>query len=162
MSVRIVHTADLHLGSRMSSMGDCADDFREALVHSFDTLLEKTAASEAAILLIAGDFLEMNEIREREVTRIASLLRRERPFYILLAAGNHDHYTAASAYAEELADIPGFHIFAAGDIERIDFPEHDVSVYGASFSSLYQTSTILPVPGQETRVWVGKWPYFSQ
>lgn len=154
MSVRILHTADLHLGSRMASLGERADDFREALLRSFERQLALAAEHEVAALLIAGDFLEMNEIREREVHRIADMMRRTRPFHILIAAGNHDPYSAASHYAEALSDLPKTHIFAPNVTERVDFPSHDLSVYGTSFGSLYQSETLLPIPGRETAVYV--------
>ena len=152
MSVRFLHTADLHLGSRMNSLEDRAGDFRETLLRSFENLLDLATKLDVSLLLIAGDFIEMNEIKDREIQRIAELLCRERSFYVLLAAGNHDPYTAASAYAEQLNDIAGFHIFSAETVERVDFPELDLSIYGTSFASLYQSETMLPLPEKVTRI----------
>ncbi|MGI6157188.1 MAG: metallophosphoesterase family protein [Saccharofermentanales bacterium] len=153
MSVHFIHTADLHLGNRMASLGRHRDDFREALIRSFDRLLETTAREKATALLIAGDFLEANEIDDREIEAIRRLLLRPRPFVVLLAAGNHDPHTSASIYATRLTDIPGFHVFSAEDTERVDFPDHDLSVYGQSFGSLYQRTPRVPIPGREARVW---------
>ena len=109
MSVRFLHTADLHLGSRMNSLEDRAGDFRETLLRSFENLLDLATKLDVSLLLIAGDFIEMNEIKDREIQRIAELLCRERSFYVLLAAAT-DLYSRFS-YAEQLNNIAGFHIF---------------------------------------------------
>lgn len=56
MSIKFLHTADLHLGSRMRSLGQAAPDFQEALIQSFDNLLLEAAALGVDFFLIAGDF----------------------------------------------------------------------------------------------------------
>ena len=154
MAIKFLHTADLHLGSRMRSLGPAAPDFQEALIQSFDNLLLEAAALEVDLFLIAGDFLEMTEIEDRELERIYDLLARERSFLILLAAGNHDYYSPASPYATVFPEIPGVYAFPAEKIVRLDFPDLDTSVWGISFSSLYQETTLLPDVGSEEAILV--------
>ncbi|NLC26194.1 MAG: DNA repair exonuclease [Fastidiosipila sp.] len=152
MSINILHTADLHLGSRMRSLGRAAPDFQEALIQSFDNLLQQAEKREIDLFLIAGDFLEMTEIEDRELNRICDLLARERSFPVLIVAGNHDPYSSASPYATIFPEIPRLYVFPAGEIVRLDFPKLDTSVWGVSFSTLYQKTTLLPIPGTETTV----------
>ena len=152
MSIKILHTADLHLGSRMRSLGQAAPDFQEALIQSFDNLLQAAAELEVDLFLIAGDFLEMAEIEDRELNRVYDLLARERSFPLLIAAGNHDYYSPASPYATVFPEIPRLYVYPAEEIVRLDFPDQDTSVWGVSFSSLYQEMTLLPDVGTEKRV----------
>ncbi|MDD4541791.1 MAG: DNA repair exonuclease, partial [Eubacteriales bacterium] len=152
MTVKILHTADLHLGSRMRSLGQDSPDFQEALIQSFDSLLQKAAGEDIDLFLIAGDFLEMAEIEDRELKRVYDLLARERSYPILLVAGNHDPYSSASPYATVFPQIPQLYVFPADRMLRLDFRELDTSVWGISFSSLYQTTTILPEVGAEEAV----------
>lgn len=154
MSIKFLHTADLHLGSRMRSLGQAAPDFQEALIQSFDNLLLEAAALGVDFFLIAGDFLEMAEIEDRELNRICDLLARERSFPLLLAAGNHDYYSPASPYATVFPEIPRVYVFPAEKIVRLDFPDRDTSVWGISFSSLYQETMLLPDVGSEATVLV--------
>lgn len=152
MSIKILHTADLHLGSRMRSLGQAAPDFQEALIQSFDNLLQAAAELEVDLFLIAGDFLEMAEIEDRELNRVYDLLARERSFPLLIVAGNHDYYSPASPYATVFPEIPRLYVYPAEEIVRLDFPDQDTSVWGVSFSSLYQEMTLLPDVGTEKRV----------
>lgn len=154
MSIKILHTADLHLGSRMRSLGQDAPDFREALIQSFDNLMLQAEIEAADLFLIAGDFLEMAEIEDRELNRVYDLLVRKHSFPILLAAGNHDPYSSASPYATVFSQIPQFYVFPADKIVRLDFPKLDASVWGVSFSSLYQMTTMLPDVGTEASILV--------
>ncbi|HHU07108.1 MAG TPA: hypothetical protein GXZ59_02055 [Clostridiaceae bacterium] len=149
MSIRILHTADLHLGSRMSSLGQAAPDFQEALIQSFDRLLQEAEKRSIDLFLIAGDFLEVAEIQDRELNRVHDLLVRERSFPVLIAAGNHDPYSSASPYAALFSKIPRLYVFPSEAIVRLDFPELDTSVWGVSFGSLYQETTLLPDIGTE-------------
>lgn len=152
MSIKILHTADLHLGSRMRSLGQASPDFQEALIQSFDRLLLEAETNKIDLFLIAGDFLEMAEIEDRELNRVYDLLTRERSFPILIAAGNHDPYSSASPYATVFPEIPQIYVFPADEMVRLDFPELDASIWGVSFSSLYQETTILPDVGTEESV----------
>ena len=152
MSIKLLHTADLHLGSRMRSLGRAASDFQEALIQSFDNLLKQAEDQGVDLFLIAGDFLEMAEIEDRELRRVCDLLARERSFPVLIVAGNHDPYSSASPYATDFPQIPQLFVFPADKIVRIDFPDLVASVWGVSFSSLYQETTLLPDVGTEEAV----------
>ena len=46
---------------------------------------------------------------------------------------------------------PGY-VYPAEEIVRLDFPDQDTSIWGVSFSSLYQEMTLLPDVGTEKRV----------
>jgi exonuclease SbcD len=112
--LRLLHTADVHLGARHADLGDAAAAQRERQFAAFRSTVELAIAEKVDIVLIAGDLFDSNTQPRRSVERVAAELKRlvDAKIRTVIIPGTHDVYDPASIYrAYDLAALAG----AAGD-----------------------------------------------
>lgn len=94
MSLKILHTADLHIGMTFNNRG-YPEAVREHLVEArFETLariVELANDEQCALLVIAGDLFHRPNIAAATITRTLNILERYKGCTALLP-GNHDYY----------------------------------------------------------------------
>lgn len=132
--VRILHTADMHLDSAFTSrLGLKEAEIRRSEQRAVFSKIISIARERADILLIAGDLFDGRHVTEETVAFLRRKFKEISDIPVLIAAGNHDPYTADSVYAaENLGD--NVRVFAAGG-ECFDFEELKLRVCGASFAN---------------------------
>ncbi len=150
--MKFLHCADLHLGSRVSSREASGLSLSEELVLALERILELAKEESVDLLLIAGDFFESAHMEPVLGRRVKSLFNKARSFPILMVAGNHDPLMPRSPYETYLRDVENLYIFPAEQVSRVDFPDCQCSVYGASFSSIYQREMLLPQVDAEDKL----------
>ena len=98
--LRIVHTADVHLGARHADLGEQASAQRERQFAAFRATIDLAIAERVDILLIAGDLFDSNVQPRRSVERVAAELARLASARIrtVIIPGTHDVYDRASIY----------------------------------------------------------------
>jgi DNA repair protein SbcD/Mre11 len=152
--VRIVHTADVHLGARHTDLGERAAAQRERQFAAFRATADLAISQAADLLLIAGDLFDSNAQPRRSVERAAAELRRlaERSIRTVVLPGTHDVYDRASIYRAydlaELAQLP-----AGSDLVRVltpeapvaRYPELDLVVFGRLFGT--KRAPVSPLSG---------------
>lgn len=74
--LRLLHTADVHLGARHADLGDRAATQRERQFAAFVATIDLALAEKVDLVLIAGDLFDSNVQPRRSVERAASQLRR--------------------------------------------------------------------------------------
>jgi len=93
MTIKILHTADLHLGMKFAR--GYTPEVQERLVETrFDTLssLIKIAnKQDSDLLVIAGDLFHNPRVSRKDILRAADLLKRFEGRLILVLPGNHDY-----------------------------------------------------------------------
>lgn len=107
-SVKFIHTADLHLGSRIQLNKDFDSDLEEgyknAVYNSFNNIIEAAIENEVNFLVISGDVFD-NEARSVRATRYFKEKcekLKENGINIYLINGNHDPYRREG----ELLELP--------------------------------------------------------
>jgi exonuclease SbcD len=154
VSVRIVHTADVHLGARHTDLGDRAAAQRERQFAAFRATADLAIAQSADLFLIAGDLFDSNAQPRRSVERAAAELGRlaERSIRTVVLPGTHDVYDRASIYRAydlaELAGLPsGSDLLAVltPDAPVVRFPELDLVVFGRLFAT--KRAPVSPLSG---------------
>jgi DNA repair exonuclease SbcCD nuclease subunit len=98
--LRIIHTADVHLGARHDDLGEQASAQRERQFAAFAATIDLAMAEKADLLLIAGDLFDSNTQPRRSVERVAAQLKRLSAARIrtVIVPGTHDCYDRASIY----------------------------------------------------------------
>jgi exonuclease SbcD len=145
--LRLIHTADVHLGARHDDLGDQAAAQRERQFAAFVATIDLALAERADVLLIAGDLFDSNVQPRRSVERVAAELKRLAAAKIrtVIIPGTHDVYDRASIYrAHDLPALAG----QAGDDDFVtvltpDRPEVvlnacDAVIYGRVFATKKQ------------------------
>ena len=98
--LRIIHTADVHLGARHDDLGEQAAAQRERQFAAFKATADLAIAEKVDLLLIAGDLFDSNVQPRRSVERVAAELERLAAGKIrtVMIPGTHDVYDRASIY----------------------------------------------------------------
>jgi exonuclease SbcD len=142
--LRIIHTADVHLGARHDDLGEQANAQRERQFAAFTATVDLALAEKADILLIAGDLFDSNVQPRRSVERVAAQLHRlvGSKIRTVIVPGTHDSYDRASIYrAYDLKTLAGS--TPADDLVTVLTPERpsvhlqacDAVVHGPVFAT---------------------------
>ena len=113
--LRIIHTADVHLGARHDDLGEQASTQRERQFAAFKAAVDLALGERVDLFLIAGDLFDSNVQPRRSVERVAAELARlaQARIRTVIIPGTHDCYDRASIYrAYDLAAMAGT---SAGD-----------------------------------------------
>ena len=98
--LRLLHTADVHLGARHDDLGEAAAAQRERQFAAFKATIDLAIAEKVDLFLIAGDLFDSNTQPRRSVERVAAELKRLVGARIrtVIIPGTHDCYDRSSIY----------------------------------------------------------------
>lgn len=143
--IRIIHAADLHLGSPFSALpADRAAVRRDEQERTFYDVIRLCRERQTQILLIAGDLLDAVRVSREQRRNLVRAFGEIPETRIFISPGNHDPYFSLCPYETE--DWPSnVHIFK-GALEPVVCKDINTVVWGAAFRAARQTSTLCP-PG---------------
>ncbi len=98
--LRIIHTADVHLGARHNDLGNQAAAQRERQFAAFVAAIDLALGEKVDLFLVAGDLFDSNVQPRRSVERVAAQLKRlgEARIRTVIAPGTHDRYDRSSIF----------------------------------------------------------------
>lgn len=142
--IRLLHTADVHLGARHADLGERAAAQRERQFAAFRRSVDLAIEERVDLFLVAGDLFDSNTQPRRSVERVAAELYRlvQATIRTVIIPGTHDVYDRSSIYrAYDLASLAG--ALPGGDMvvvltpDRSDvvLPALDAVVYGRVFDT---------------------------
>lgn len=146
MTIRCLHTADLHLDARFPSWGEKEALRRADLLKTFERIVNLAIKKDVHLLLISGDLFDTPHPEAATVARVQSELRRllERGITPVLLPGTHDPFAPKnSIYRRET--FPGIILNEA----QLSAPVHllvkgvDCYLYGFAYQS-GQAEELLP------------------
>jgi DNA repair exonuclease SbcCD nuclease subunit len=108
--LRLLHTADVHLGARHDDLGEAAAAQRERQFAAFKATIDLAIAEKVDVFLVAGDLFDSNTQPRRSVERVAAELKRLAAARIrtVIIPGTHDCYDRSSIYrAYDLPTLAG-------------------------------------------------------
>jgi DNA repair exonuclease SbcCD nuclease subunit len=125
--LRIIHTADVHLGARHDDLGEQAATQRERQFAAFKAGVDLAIGERVDLFLIAGDLFDSNVQPRRSVERVAAEVARlaQARIRTVIIPGTHDCYDRASIYrAYDLGAMAGT---SPGDgLVTVVDPDHPV------------------------------------
>lgn len=140
--LRLIHTADVHLGARHDDLGEQASAQRERQFAAFVAAIDLALTEKVDLFLVAGDLFDSNVQPRRSVERVAAELKRlvDARIRTVIIPGTHDVYDRASIYrAYDLAALAGsephddFLTVLDPDRSSVHLPACDVIVHGTVF-----------------------------
>ncbi len=133
--LRIMHIADVHLDSPFSRLPlDRAEIRRREQRGVFTSMMMYAKSRKTDIVLIAGDLFDVGYASEQTLDIITREFEKAPECRFVISAGNHDPYSARSAY--KLRRFPdNVYIFPSAELSRFSFDDIGVDVYGWSFTS---------------------------
>jgi len=132
--IRLLHTADVHLGAKFLSLGDKGAAQREQIRVSFKKLVSLAMDEGIDIVIIAGDLFDANQQPQRNidlvVEQFALLAAKNIPVCII--PGTHDCFDSTSIYrkAKFAESCPNLTLFTGEGWEYKEFPTLGLTVYG--------------------------------
>lgn len=141
MSVRFIHTADLHLGSLLQTVGATSDrlqtQLQEATYTAFERVIDLALAESVDFLLVAGDLYDQKSRSVRANEFIAEQFRRleaaDIPVYVIY--GNHDPVAGSTRYV----DLPdNVYEFDHQEADSVAYPDEDAPtarLWGQSYGT---------------------------
>jgi len=161
--LRIIHTADVHLGARHDDLGEQAAAQRERQFAAFKATVDLALAEKADVFLSAGDLFDSNVQPRRSVERVAAELKRlaEARIRTVLIPGTHDCYDRASIYrAYDLVALAGRRP-DDGSVTILD-PDHpsvhlmvlDLEVVAQVFATKRAPHIFFLIIGRPPRAWI--------
>jgi exonuclease SbcD len=108
--LRLLHTADVHLGARHADLGEQASAQRERQFAAFKASVDLALHQKVDLFLVAGDLFDSNTQPRRSVERVGAELKRlaDAKIRTVILPGTHDVYDRASVYrAYSLAAMAG-------------------------------------------------------
>jgi DNA repair protein SbcD/Mre11 len=98
--LRLLHTADVHLGARHADLGEQAVAQRERQFAAFRATVDLALAERVDVVIVAGDLFDSNTQPRRSVERVAAELGRlaDAAIRTVIIPGTHDVYDRASVY----------------------------------------------------------------
>jgi len=156
--LRLVHTADVHLGARHADLGEQAAAQRERQFAAFRASVDLALAEKVDAFVIAGDLFDSNTQPRRSVERAAAELGRlvAGQVRVALIPGTHDVYDRASVYrAYDLVALAGapsgsdrLAVLSPGRQEVV-WAALDLTVRGRAFAT--KRAPVDPLAGLDVR-----------
>jgi exonuclease SbcD len=147
--LKILHTADIHLGAKFSGLGNKGASQREQLRATFKNVIATAINEKVNIVLIAGDLFDSNQQPQRNIDLVIEQfnLLGSNSIPICLIPGTHDAFDSSSIYRK--VDFEGkcsnLKIFTDENISCKEYPGLDLTVYGKP--NLSNKSYISPLKG---------------
>jgi exonuclease SbcD len=163
--LRLLHTADVHLGARHADLAEQAAAQRERQFAAFKAAVDLAIAERVDIVLIAGDLFDSNTQPKRSVERVAAELGRlvGAKIRTVIIPGTHDVYDRASLYrVHDLAAMAGSTVdddlvtVLTPDRPSVHLKACDVVIHGPVFATKrapHSPLRDLTVAGDSTATW---------
>lgn len=133
--IRILHTADIHIGAAESFLGREADSRRFETLITFEKIMDLAVKAEIQVVAIAGDLFDSNRVEERFFDAFFNKISALPQIKVIFAAGNHDPLNSESPFLNR--DLPeNLYVLGVKD-ECITFEDLKLCVYGRSFENTY-------------------------
>lgn len=142
LKLKIAHCGDLHIGAKISGIGDeksriLENEVKEAFFGVLDVCKEENVDA----LLIAGDFFDDTSVNSSDVREIISKMNKC-TYKIFISPGNHDPFTANSPYVK--FDWPkNVFIFNSRKAEKVLIEEKNAVIWGSAFENRYEWEGLL-------------------
>lgn len=128
--MKILHTADWHLGAPLQGHGEA---LRQALAAVPGEILEVLRQEKCDMVLLAGDVFDGAYTPHTYQTVYETLKAMEVPVFI--TPGNHDFCSPESPWNKELWP-ENVHIFRSQQVESVALESLDCRIYGAGFGAM--------------------------
>ncbi len=133
-TVKILHTADIHIGAAESFLKNEALKRRFETLLTFEKIIDLAIDRDVDVIVISGDLFDSNKIESHFIDavfeKMANCKKR-----IVFCGGNHDPLNADSPFLNR--NLPD-NLFVLGKTDEcITFEDISLKCYGRSFTDVY-------------------------
>lgn len=148
MPIKILHSSDVHLESKLNFLGEKASSHRKQLLDTFGLVVNKAVSEHYDLLVIAGDLFDTPFPSSTVTHKVFELFTELKKGGVRLAliAGNHDRLETGSIFFDKnftLLDKNLIHFFNKPEEVLWEIPELDLSIVGVSLQNQKEVSSPL-------------------
>jgi len=111
MTLKILHTGDIHIGITFGSRG-YSDPLRRQLVEArfevTERIVNKANEEKCDLLVIAGDLFDRANVKKVDIERTAKILKSFTGKCVAVLPGNHDFYDGTVDLWKNFQVLPAF------------------------------------------------------
>jgi DNA repair exonuclease SbcCD nuclease subunit len=128
---KILHTADLHLGLKLSGLGKSGDKVRAAIKDSFAKMVDICLEQDIDAFVIAGDLFDSNNISKPLLEFALREISRLKNIPAILIPGTHDYLDENSVLGtlDESECPENLYLFSNPEECKFAFPELGLTFY---------------------------------
>jgi exonuclease SbcD len=145
--LKVLHTADIHLGAKFSGLGSKGVSQREQLLATFRNVIATAIGEKVDIVLIAGDLFDSNQQPQKNIDLVVEQfnLLGSSNIPVCLVPGTHDSLDSSSIYrkVDFEGKCPNLKIFTDENVSWKEYPGLDLTVYGKP--NLSNRSSVSPL-----------------
>jgi DNA repair exonuclease SbcCD nuclease subunit len=146
VQAEFIHTADLHLGSRLSTVGAESEEMQEKLQNAtysaFENIVDACIEEDVDFLVISGDLYDEDSRSVKANQFLANQMKKlqEQCIDAYIIHGNHDPMDKG----EDFVNMPeNVHVFDSEDPEVVDH-NNEIEILGQSYRSRHETRKMVP------------------
>jgi DNA repair protein SbcD/Mre11 len=148
LGIKLLHTSDLHLGSKFRLLGKNAERYRRQLVKTFEKIVDIAIQNNVDIFMIAGDLFDKPTASTYDTASLIDSISKltASGIYVIMIAGNHDRLTQDCIYNRpEIKNINSdlFKFFYSDEPEQWYIAKLDATIHGASVVTAKQKTSQL-------------------
>lgn len=92
MGIKILFTADNHIGISYSSFQKAQQELLNERMESIHTMVEYANKNEINLFVIGGDLFDKTTIQEKKIKEVAEALKKFTGDFVIVIPGNHDFF----------------------------------------------------------------------
>ncbi len=129
MALRILATADLHLGMRFGGYPQLQESLAEARFAALEKLVAQANERDCALLIVAGDLFHGLSLPKREIQRAAAALNEFHGGAVAVLPGNHDYYAGgAGSLWKSFRESADGHVLLLGEPRACELAPYGLAV----------------------------------
>jgi len=128
MTVKIFHTADLHLGMRFAGYPEIQDKLINARYETLENMVKIANNEKCDLFVISGDLFDRVTMKANEIYRAVKALNEFNGELIIVLPGNHDFYTRDSHLWEEFSKHAGDRVMILKEPGVYDLSQHHLNM----------------------------------
>jgi len=145
MTIKIFHTADLHLGMRFTGYPEIQDELINARYETLENMVKIANREDCALFIIAGDLFDRTTLNVKDIFRAAKILNEFEGELVIVLPGNHDYYTHDSKLWNEFSKHAGDRILITKNPDSYDLNKYHlkINIYAAPCSAKHSSENML-------------------
>lgn len=131
--IKVLHTADIHLGREFPFLREKGREHRNQLLWTFERIVELAISENVSLFLIAGDLFDTNRVHGIVIGKILATFKKleDKGIPVCILPGTHDVYNEDSIY--RFLRFPANVTVLTPDHGNKLYEGLDLTVYGKAF-----------------------------
>lgn len=131
--IKILHTADIHLGREFPFLREKGREHRNQLLGTFERIVDLAIGENVSLFLIAGDLFDTNSVHGIVIGKVLAAFKKleDKGIPVCILPGTHDAYDDDSIY--RFLSFPPSVTVLTPDNEKKVYEGLDLTVYGRAF-----------------------------